>query len=79
MGLPQPIPHMSLDEFTDWVVTQDRKYEYYKGEVFDIYAMAEAKANHNLVAINVTAALHGHLKGQAVSGIHCQHDGARRS
>lgn len=64
MGLPQPIPHMSLDEFTEWVLTQDRKYEYYKGEVFDVYAMAGAKANHNLVAINVAAALHGHLKGK---------------
>lgn len=64
MGLPQPIPHMSLDEFTEWVLTQDRKYEYYKGEIFDVYAMAGAKANHNLAAINVAAALHAHLKGQ---------------
>jgi Uma2 family endonuclease len=64
MGLPQPIPQMSLDEFTEWVLTQDRKYEYDKGEVFDVYAMAGAKANHNLVSINVGAALHSHLKGQ---------------
>lgn len=64
MGLPQPIPRMSLDEFTEWVLTQDRKFEYYKGEVFDVYAMAGAKANHNLVAINVASALHGHLKGK---------------
>ena len=64
MGLPQPIPHMSLDEFTDWALTQDRKYEYYKGEIFDVYAMAGAKADHNVIAGNVFAALHGLLKGR---------------
>ena len=64
MGLPQPIPHMSLDQFTEWVLTQDRKYEYYKGEVFDVYAMAGAKADHNRVAGNVFAAFHAFLKGK---------------
>ena len=64
MGLPQPIPRMSLDEFTDWALTQDRKYEYYKGEIFDVYAMAGAKADHNVIALNVAAALHGLLKGR---------------
>ena len=64
MGLPQPIPRMSLDEFTDWALTQDRKYEYYKGEVFDVYAMAGAKADHNVIALNVAAALHGLLKAR---------------
>lgn len=63
IGPPQPIPHVSLDEFTVWVLTQDRKYEYYKGEVFDVYAMAGAKADHNRVAGNVFAALHSLLKG----------------
>lgn len=64
MGLSQPIPHMSLDEFTEWALTQDQKYEYYKGEIFDVYAMAGAKADHNLVALNVAAALHSHLQGR---------------
>ena len=64
MGLPQPIPRMSLDEFTDWALTQDRKYEYYKGEIFDVYAMAGAKADHNVIALNVAAALHGLLKAR---------------
>ena len=64
MGLPQPIPQMSLDQFTEWVLTQDRKYEYYKGEVFDVYAMAGAKADHNRIAGNVFAALHTTLKGK---------------
>ena len=64
MGLPQPIPRMSLDEFSDWALTQDGKYEYYKGEIFDVYAMAGAKADHNVIALNVAAALHGLLKGR---------------
>ena len=64
MGLPQPIPRMSLDEFTDWALTQDRKYEYYKGEIYDVYAMAGAKADHNVIALNVFAALHGLLKAR---------------
>ena len=65
MGLPQPIPHMTLDGFTEWVLTQDREYEYYKGQIFDVYGMEGAKVNHNLVAINVAAALHAHLKERA--------------
>ena len=64
MGLPQPIPHMSLDEFTEWVLTQDRKYEYYKGEIFDVYAKEGAKADHNRIAGSVFAALHSALKGK---------------
>lgn len=64
MGLPQPVPHMSLDEFTDWVLTQEGKYEYYKGEIFDVYAMAGAKADHNRIAGNVFATLHAALKGK---------------
>ena len=56
---------MSLDQFSEWVLTQERKYEYYKGEVFDVYAMAGAKADHNRVAGNVFAALHSGLKGKS--------------
>ena len=69
MGSPQPIPPMSLDEFTDWALTQDRKYEYYKGVVRDVYpddgvALPDNPAAHNTVAGNVLAALHGLLKGR---------------
>ena len=64
MGLPQPVEKMTLDQFCDWVLTQDRKYEYYQGEIFDVYAMAGAKAAHNTVAGNVFAALHNALRGK---------------
>ena len=64
MGLPQPVEKMSLDQFCEWVLTQDRKYEYYKGETFDVYAMAGAKAAHNTVTLNVGAALNNALRGK---------------
>ena len=60
---------MSLDEFTDWALTQDRKYEYYQGVVRDVYpddgvALPDNPAARNTVAGNVFAALHGLLKGR---------------
>jgi Uma2 family endonuclease len=64
MGQPQPVEKMSLDEFCEWVLTQDRKYEMYRGEIFDVYAMAGAKAAHNTVAGNVFAVLHSALRGK---------------
>jgi Uma2 family endonuclease len=62
--LPQPVEKMTLDQFCEWVLTQDRKYEYYQGEIFDVYAMAGAKAAHNTVSGNVFAALHNALRGK---------------
>jgi Uma2 family endonuclease len=64
MGQLQPVAKMTLDEFCEWVLSQDRKYEYYKGEIFDVYAMAGAKAAHNTVMLNVGAALHAALRGK---------------
>lgn len=64
MGTVRTIPQMTLDEFCDWVLTQDRKYEYYKGEVLDVYAMAGAKAAHNAVTLNVGSALNAALRGK---------------
>ena len=64
MGLPETGEKMSLDEFCEWVLTQDRKYEYYQGEIFDVYAMAVAKAAHNTVSLNSGAALNNALRGK---------------
>ena len=66
MGLPQLKHTMSFDEFLEWTQTfegQQGKYEWHKGEIFDLYAMAGALANHNRICGNVFAALHAHLKG----------------
>ena len=46
------------------MLTQDRKYEYYQGEIFDVYAMAGAKAADNTFALNVGAALNNALRGK---------------
>ena len=66
MGLPQLEHRMSFDEFIEWTQTfegQQGKYEWYKGEIFDVHAMAGARSDHNRIAGNVFAALHTHLAG----------------
>ena len=66
MGLPQLGRCMTFDEFVDWTQTfegQQGKYEWYKGEIFDVYAMAGARSDHNRISGNVFAALHAQLAG----------------
>ena len=62
MGLPQPVQHMTLAEFTDWEHRQEKKYEFYNGEVFEVYAMGGARREHNAVGGNVYAMLKSHLR-----------------
>ena len=67
MGLPQPIHRMSFEEFAEWALSaegQQGKYEYHGGEIFDVQAMAGARAAHNEISGNVFASLHGQLKGK---------------
>ena len=67
MGPPQPVQRMSFEEFAEWALSaegQQGKYEYHQGEIFDVYAMAGARAAHNEIALNVAASLHGQLKGK---------------
>ena len=67
MGLPQPVQRMSFEEFAEWALSsegQQGKYEYHRGEIFDVYAMAGARAAHNEIALNVAASLHAQLKGK---------------
>ena len=63
-GTTETVEKMSLDQFCEWALTQDRKYEMYRGEIFDVYAMAGAKAAHNIVTLNVGAALNNALRGK---------------
>jgi Uma2 family endonuclease len=51
---------ISIDDYLEGELVSDIKYEYINGEV---YAMAGAKRSHNLVAGNIFAALHYHLRG----------------
>ena len=67
MGLPQPVHRMSFDEFAEWALSAEGqlgKYEYHHGEIFDVSAMAGARAQHNEIAGNVFASLHAQLRGK---------------
>ena len=62
MGLPQPVQRMTLTEFAEWEHRQEKKYEFYDGEVFEVYAMGGARREHNAVGGNVYALLKSHLR-----------------
>jgi Uma2 family endonuclease len=54
-------PYISPDEYLAIERRSDTKHEYYAGEMF---AMAGATEEHNLIAGNVFASLHLQLKGR---------------
>jgi Uma2 family endonuclease len=58
----QPKPFMTEAEYLDFERASVSKHEYLAG---DIVAMTGASEQHNLIATNVTAALHGQLRGRA--------------
>ena len=51
---------ISVGDYLAGELISDIKHEYINGEVF---AMAGAKRTHNLIAGNIFAALHNHLRG----------------
>lgn len=51
---------ISIDDYLQGELSSDIKHEYINGEV---YAMAGAKRAHNVIAGNIFAALHNHLRG----------------
>ncbi len=52
---------LSIEEYLKMENASVEKYEYYRGEIF---AMSEAKVQHNIIAGNLYAALHTKLKGK---------------
>ncbi|MDB9317081.1 Uma2 family endonuclease [Nodularia spumigena] len=52
--------YMSPQEYLEWEETQEVKYEYINGEVF---AMTGGTIPHTTIALNLAAALKGHLRG----------------
>ena len=60
MGAPQPIRTLSVDQYLAVERDADVRHEYVEGELF---AMAGASRAHNLLTLNVAAALLAHLRG----------------
>lgn len=52
-------PHMTLQEYFEWEVQQDCKYEYVNGEV---YAMTGGTVPHSAIAVNLSSALRPHVR-----------------
>ena len=63
MGMPQPIHRMSAEEFAAWELDQPVRYEFFRGEVFQVFAMGGARRVHVAVTGNCHAALKRHLRG----------------
>ncbi len=52
---------MTPQEYLEWEEQQPIKYEYINGKVF---AMTGGTLPHNSIAVNLTSALHTHLRGK---------------
>lgn len=61
MGIPHPRPFLSVEDYLNGEPLSDVRHDYIHG---DVYAMAGATANHNLISGNAFAALHAHLRGK---------------
>lgn len=58
----EPHRRVSIEDYLAAERRAETKSEYLDGEVF---AMSGASREHNLIAVNVTASVHGQLKGRA--------------
>lgn len=63
MRSPQPVLHMTAQEFLEWEKTQTEKHEYLDGQVYPVYAMVGARDAHVTVSLNVASLLKAHLRG----------------
>jgi Uma2 family endonuclease len=53
-------PRLTVDEYLKFEQTADVRHEFVAGT---LYAMAGPSKSHNRIAVNLTAAFHGHLRG----------------
>jgi Uma2 family endonuclease len=58
MAMPAKL-RFTVDEYFHWEATHEERYEYINGELF---AMAGASENHNLVNVNLVAVLRPQLR-----------------
>ena len=61
MTSAQSVPHITEEEYLEGEQHAEEKHDYYGGRV---YAMAGASDAHELVAMNIAAALLSHLRGK---------------
>uniref|UniRef100_E6VGY6 Putative restriction endonuclease domain-containing protein n=1 Tax=Rhodopseudomonas palustris (strain DX-1) TaxID=652103 RepID=E6VGY6_RHOPX len=55
-----PVTKVSAEQFLAWVAGQEQRYELVEGE---IVAMAGAGRRHDAIIVNLTAAIHGQVRG----------------
>jgi len=61
IATPQQPPKMSFEDYLEWELQQDIRYEYVNGEVF---AMTGGTIPHNDIALNLYTALRPHLRSR---------------
>ncbi|OKH43639.1 hypothetical protein NIES2101_29905 [Calothrix sp. HK-06] len=61
IAIPQQPQKMTIEEYLEWELQQDIRYEYVNGEVF---AMTGGTIPHNDVALNFYTALYPHLRSR---------------
>lgn len=54
---------MSAQEFTVWELNQPLRYEFFRGDVFEVFGMGGARREHVVVCGNCFAELRQHLRG----------------
>ncbi len=64
MSVRSPLPNLTVKEYLDGELVSDIRHEYIAGQVF---AIAGASANHNLIAGNMYSRLRSHLRGSQCS------------
>lgn len=54
---------MTVEEFLQWNLTQDERYELVDGVPVPLRAMAGAKSQHDIIVVNLIATLRNQLRG----------------
>lgn len=65
MGVPQAIHRMTAEQFSVWELDEPERHEFFRGEVFRVFAMGGARREHVRVSGNCFVALDRHLRGTA--------------
>ncbi|MEH2047512.1 Uma2 family endonuclease [Nostoc sp.] len=61
IAIPQQPLNMTVEEYFEWELQQDVRYEYANGEVF---ALTSGTIPHNDIALNLYRALYPHLRSR---------------